>query len=236
VRVTRWLWRDTPAWEDAIVTEPPQSTSPPQSTEPAIVEWGGERRPMLSRLAGWYHPGLPWSLAGLGAVAMFGSLIGEWQVIDSSFTQSVIGTESIGLGSTPVWGVSWLFGATLLAVCSGLALAGQPQLRGFARTIGLAVATVQLGILVAATVNLSQQSALSFIDDSVEISLGRGLYAAFACVLLFGAALYLSMTTAAKTPAVVAEPVRGAGGRGPEDLVVGPADPLVHPTEDHTWR
>jgi hypothetical protein len=210
-------------------------TEPAQPPEPAVVEWGSERRGVLDRLTGWQHPRLSWALAVLGAVAMFGSLIGEWQVIDdpSIVTDAVVTDQfDVAIADTTVWGTGWLLGAMLLAICAGLGLAGQPAIRPYARTVGLVVAAVQLGILVAAAVNLSQDSVLLYDDETVEVTFGRGVYAAFASVLLIGAALYLARAPGPRTKPA-AEPARRTG---PEDLVVGPAEPLVHPTDDHTWR
>jgi hypothetical protein len=218
-----------------IVTEPPQHPpSSPEPPDPAVVEWGTERRGVLDRLAGWQHPRLSWALAGLGGVALLGSIIGEWQVIESPFGEEDP-TESLtmGIGNTLVWGAFWLVGGLLLAVCGVVALAGQPSLRPYARTVGLAVALVELGILIAGTVNLSRESIFASPIDQQDLAVGRGVYAAFASVVLIGAALYLARTVEWRVPAVVAEPALGGE---PEDLVVGPAEPLVHPAEDHPHR
>lgn len=215
------------------MTEPPEHSPPPEQPEPAVVEWGDERRGVLERLAGWQYPKLSWVLAGLGAVAMFGSLIGEWQVMNNPFEEEFASEPmSIGIGLTVVWGTYWLVGGLLLAVCGGVALAGQPSIRPYARTVGLAVAVVELGILVTAAVSLTRESIFAGPDETQELTLGRGVYAAFASVVLIGAALYLARPVESHAEAA-AEPARGGE---PEDLVVGPAEPLVHPTDDHTWR
>jgi hypothetical protein len=211
---------------------------PPQPPEPAVVEWGSERRGLLDRLVGarGWHPAIPRVLAGLGALAMFGSLIGEWQVVEQRFTpevgDDVVESQSLGIGVMFVWGMGWLVGAMLLGVCTVLALTGQPPIRRHARAIGLAVAAVQLGILAGAVVNLNDETVFGGVSDvGVEISLGRGLYAAFASVLLIAAALYLARMepTPRQRPASDQEPP--ASVDGPADLVVGPAEPMVRPTD-----
>jgi hypothetical protein len=206
------------ACDDACVTQP---TQPP---EPAVVEWGGERTGVFERLTagrGW-HPAVPWVLAGLGAVTMFGSLVGEWQLVDQGETLS------FGLTYTLVWGIGWVIGGMLLAICGGLALTGQPSMRHHARTIGLAAAAVNLGILAAAAVNLDRESLFAGPVEGVEVTLGRGVYAAFASVLLIGAAIYLARTQPTRLlrpdPALLT-------AEGPSDLTVGPAEPVAHPTD-----
>jgi hypothetical protein len=210
-------------------------TQPP---EPTVIEWGSQPRGRLSQLASWQHPRLSWTLAGLGAMAMFGSLIGEWQVVRDP---AAIGLDveegreviTLGIGLTLVWGPAWLIGAMLLAVCGGLALAGQPSIRSYARTVGLVVAVVELGVLAAAAVSLSREQLFTIGNQDIELGLGRGVYAAFASVLLLGAALYLIRTIQPVTPPA---PPPQRGGSDPEDLVVGPAEPLVQPADDHPWR
>jgi hypothetical protein len=202
-----------------------------EPAEPAVVEWGGgQRRGLLDRVTemrGW-HPAIPWVLAGLGAVAMFGSLVGEWQVLVQRFQDEVVGTETLRLGRTLVWGPAWLVGAMLLAVCAAVTMAGRPPLRHHTRTVGLALAGVQLGMLTAAVVNLNEETVYAGIDADAELSLGRGVYAAFASVLLIGAALYLARAEAA--PQRRPEPAHEAGD-GPADLAVGPAEPMVRPAD-----
>jgi hypothetical protein len=197
--------------------------------EPAVVEWGGERRGVLDRLIsfrGW-HPAVPWVLAGLGAIAMFGSLVGEWQVVERSFveipSEDTIGSEPLGIAYTLVWGMAWVIGGMLLAVCCGVALTGAPAIRPAVRTIGLAVAAVDLGLLAAAAASLDE-SLFVGPPSETEIALGRGVYAAFASVLLIGAAIYLARTRPSR---VRPEPEPVAAGDGPADLAVGPAEPRL---------
>lgn len=208
-------------------------SEPAQPAEPAVVALGGERTGGFERLIsvrGW-HPAVPRALAGLGGVAMFGSLVGEWQVVTppaGDLPGDGAGGDAFGLAYTLVWGMGWVVGGMLLAVCGGLTLAGQPAMRRYARTIGLVVAAVNLGILAAAAASLDGESLFVAPVQGVEITLGRGVYAAFASVLLIGAALWLARTEPTVRRRPEPEPVVGAG---PPDLTVGPAEPIVRPTD-----
>ena len=218
-----------------------------------MVEWGSERRLSLDRLTafrGW-HPAIPWLLGGLGVVAWFGSLVGEWQLIvrarttllsQSGITElDQLPIDSAGLGSLPVWGMGWLFGGTLLVICGCLAVAGKPPLREPARAIGLAVAVTNLGLLAATGLNLTQTSPYDGVYAGLDYRLGRGVYAAFASVVLLGAAIYLSRFQSRPAPRLAAKPVVDGPADltvgpadltvGPADLTVGPAEPMVHPTD-----
>lgn len=199
-----------------------------------MVEWGAERPARLDRLLsfrGW-HPAIPWVLGGLGALAMFGSLVGEWQVVGPSFEfeseEGLAQSQILGISFMPVWGVGWVIGGMLLAVCGWLALAGQPPIRRYARTIGLPVAAVDLALLAGAAVDLGSKSVFGLgMDSSLELSVGRGVYAAFAGVVLIGAALYL----AELRPRRLSRPAPEPAADGPADLTVGPAEPAGRPTD-----
>jgi hypothetical protein len=198
----------------------------PSEPAPAIVEWGTER-PRLSdrwgRLGSW-QLAIPAVLTGLGALALFGSLVGEWQVV-----QEVSGSEqvTIRIGSVLVWGVWWLVGGMLLASCGGLSLLGPFPLRPYTRAFGLVLAAVLLGMLVAATWELGEESVIVSAVDGFEISLGRGIYAAFASVVLFGSALVLAGGRVVGTAPDRPDPDPSSSYAGPADLTVGPAEPLT---------
>jgi hypothetical protein len=186
--------------------------------------------------ARWWHPGIPWALAGLGGLAMFGSLIGEWQVIpvgeDQGFPE--LDQFELGIGMLVGWGPAWLGGALLLATCAGLALVGTPPLRGYARSVGIVLAGVLLGFLVGAAVQLDQQSIWDPTVQS-DIQLGRGVYAAFASVALMGAGIFLSGDRRIGKAPLLAEPVEPPAD-APDDLAVGPAEPFQHVGDDQTLR
>lgn len=258
------------------MTEPQQGPPAPQQPgaaepppEPAVVEWGSARsagwaqladRDWWSRRFGWHRGAawwrrLAWVLAGLGALALFGSLVGEWQVVHQEARglelpgeQSDPEQVTFGVGAILVWGTGWLVGALLIAACCALALAGQPPVRRHARTIGLALAGVELGMLVAAAMELTQESLFVVVRADLEISLGRGVYAAFASVVLLGGALFVAgqdsgsgpEDTGSASAAAAGWPPGSAGPpapayQEPADLTVAPAEPFAHP-DGHHWR
>jgi hypothetical protein len=184
--------------------------------------------------ARWWHPGIPWGLAGLGGLAMFGSLVGEWQVIPLDAEQQFpeLDQVELGIGLVVGFGPAWLVGALLLATCAGLALVGTPPLKGYARGVGIVLAGVLLGFLVGAAVQLDQQSIW---DPTLQADprLGRGLYAAFASVVLVGGAIFLSGDRRIGKAPLLAEPIEPPVD-APTDLAVGPAEPFQHVGDDQT--
>jgi hypothetical protein len=218
--------------------------------EPATVEWGAaEPRGRVSAMTGalsgapirarWRRPAV-WALAGLGALAMFGSLVGDWQVISEDILANGGDDQAFGVGWLPGWGIWWMFAATLLPILVGLTLFAQPAINGHARMIGLVSAGVVLVVLAAASRNITRDSIYSGFGSEFEISAGRGLHLAFVAVALLAAAMWLA------SPGVVGD---GAGSTdnpggsrrrwwsrsepdevtgvddGPHDLSVDPAEP-----------
>lgn len=243
------------------MSEPQQPPPAPPPAEPAVVEWGSgrvggwaladgawwRRRFGWSRTPGWSRR-LAWVLAGLGALALFGSLVGEWQVLHQDAADFAFpGEESdperlaLGIGSVLVWGTGWLVGGLLIAACAALALAGQPPLRSHARTVGLALAAVELVLLAGAAVALTEESLYALGQPEIEISLGRGVYAAVASVVLLGGALFLAGPVPESSPAAPAAAGEDTAGppapayQEPADLTVAPAEPFAHP-DGHHWR
>lgn len=189
------------ACDDAPVTSEPEATT---------VEWGvSDRRPArFETLAGVrWRPSLLWALAGVGALAGFGSLVGEWLVI---FPPEGFGPpdgdrrQALGPGQLAGWGAWWILSATVLSIVVALTLFGQPAIRAYTRTVGLATAGVLAAVLVAATTGLSGMSPYqSFVfDDEYDYHTGRGLHLAFVFLALLGAALWLARpgSDAARAP------------------------------------
>jgi hypothetical protein len=191
----------------------------PPSSEPivqeSVVEFGAEpdqparpsrRRPNLS--------GFATSLANdrrvvplaavLGGVALFVSLISEWQVtmLDTSDIQSSVSgmqpipTDLVDLGG---WAAGYLVGLFLLAGATVLVLFGPVAGRRYARLLGLSSGGVLLGLLAALEPTLDDVSrTLGFAiryqvaADHVQQSDGRGVWCAIAGVAAVMIALYLA--------------------------------------------
>jgi len=215
-------------------------TEQPSEPPVTVVEWGSEtsRLAYLRRMR-WWHPAIPAVLAGLGALALFGSLVGEWQVVTEQFEDAFFADESEratpGIGQVLVWGPAWLVGATLLASCVGSSLFGPPPMRRYTRAVGLALAGALLIMLVAAVQDLREDYFLYSGIEGLDIDVGRGVYAAFGTVVLFGLALGLAGSSARTAPAAV--PAQRTApppdSDSPHDLTVGPAEPLTQLSDDH---
>jgi hypothetical protein len=166
---------------------------------PAVLEWGQSG---AAELRWWQRidPRLPRLFAGLAVVALTGSVAGEWQVTTINIIQIEPVTESMAVrfADTGAWGTGWLVGALLLLGCAGPALYGPAGVRPAARSAGLALAVGLRALLLGAASELSRFSLLDRgfgfggPDQGVEVTLGRGVYAAFATAALFAVALALS--------------------------------------------
>jgi hypothetical protein len=243
--------------------EPPPidlDTPPPQ----AVVEFGPEPAPRRR----WSTAGLGRSLAAdrrlvpvaaaLGAVAVLASLVSEWQVttIDATINgggevgQRLLPTDVTDLGAI---GTGYLVGLFPLVVIVILTLFGPSAGRRHLRLAGLSVGGTMLALLVAATASLAGESralpriwVLQLNDDGIVNTYGRGLWCAFAGVLLALLALHLADRhlpvggddAAVDDPPAVWTWRRGPGsederGRDEErELTVAPAQPFTTPPPD----
>jgi hypothetical protein len=213
--------------------------------EPTVVEWGGDddrRDPFtvvftpaqLRRYA--VYP-----LGALGAVAVFVSLLLDWQAVERNtneqdFVEPVTKFGIIGIFG---WGTGWIMGAMVLVGCTVLAVLGEAAARRHSRLIGLTTGGVLLGFLVAAAISLNHRS-LASADFPLEheYRLEPGVLLAFGSVLLLGAALWLAPRATADGTAsdrAETEPSRWAHNRRPRHAAdpagSGPADLSVAPTE-----
>lgn len=183
------------------MTEPMQ----PGVGEPEIVQWGSapERPSRLRWLVdpagrGWRDQRVAWALAALGALALFGSMLDTWQV--ATIPADTFGSDeqeiTAQLAALGSWGAAWMVFVTALVAGTGLAAFGSPALRPAARSIGLAIAGAQVGLLVVMTVSIGQSSALDnlfgfqFQQVELEYQFGRGIYLAYLGLALVGVALW----------------------------------------------
>jgi hypothetical protein len=254
---------------------PPQD--PEQAPQPAetVVEFGpeqdepraGRRRFSLTELAVGLaadRRAVPLA-AAVGAVALFASLISEWQVTQVN-GDSFIGGAAAG-GNRPMpsgvtdlgaLGGAYLGGLFVLTGAMVLVLYGPPAGRRYARLLGLSGGGVLLALLAALASSLSDTSRViftflttDFAEDQMQLSYGRGLWCAFFGVAAVLLALYLSgrheprtvVTATSTEDAVVVEtpeaPVVWSWRRPREDeetLPDAPYDLTVTSTKPFTSR
>lgn len=169
--------------------------------EPAVVAWGhdetdGPDRP-VHRLAGLGRDRrLPAVLAGLGAVAAFASLVGEWSVMTVPRTGPT-GEETIqvpaGVADVGNFGTGYLIGLLALAGCVALVLFGSPGARHNARVLALTLAGGLLVLLATGALALEQAAERRLFypaDEGFRLDYGRGLAMAFVAAALLGLAAY----------------------------------------------
>jgi hypothetical protein len=191
---------------------------PMPETGEAVVEFGpndgpdddAEATPRRRATAGAFLSGLAGDrrivplAAALGGVALFGSLISEWQLteVDGAFWgDGEVGTRPLETTVADLggWAGGYLSGLFLLVIAVVLALFGPPAGRRYARLAGLSAGGVLLAMVVALGSYLGEisrtvgQLGLSNLEeDQITISYGRGLWCAGAGVVLILAALILA--------------------------------------------
>ena len=158
--------------------------------------------------------------AALGAVAVFASLISEWQVTTDRRGRASATARSAAGCCRPTWPTwarsapAYLAGLFLLVAAVVLTMFGPPAGRRYARLAGLSVGGVLLGLLAALAVDAGRHepghrrasTSCSSTKISSSSAYGRGLWCAFAGVARGLLALYL-----ADRHARPVEPGRGAG-------------------------
>ena len=171
--------------------------------------------------------------AVVGGVALFASLISEWQVTQLQDAQLELGFGEnrpvpAGLADLGALGSGYVVGLLVLAVSVVLMLFGPPAGRGYARLIGLSVAGVQAGLLAALTQTLGAGTrsplglfAANLPEDQVQLTYGRGIWCAAVGVAAVALALWLAGRHLAAAPA---EPA------GPDD------ESASEPAEVWSWR
>jgi hypothetical protein len=190
----------------AMSQEPPIPRQDNRSTELAVMQWGdgdGDERARPRRVARFLAElrldrRLGPLVGGLGAVAGYASLVGEWTITtlpDGRGDGSTSLQVPAGVAEIGGFGIGYLFGLFGLVACLALVLFGAaPTVRHSARVAGLATAGSLLVVLLAATATLHDATERQFRFDPVggyQVEYGRGLVMAFAATALFGLAHYL---------------------------------------------
>lgn len=170
--------------------------------------------------------------AVLGGVALFASLVSEWQtttidtgVFNSEDGRQPIPTDLFDLGG---WSAGYMVGLFGLVAATVLVLFGPPAGRRYARLAGLSVGGVLLATLVALGPTLDDVSrTLGYAiryqvqRGQVAVADGRGLWCAVIGVVAVMVALYLAGRHTAPAPAPGA---------------ATPAEPAATADEASFWR
>ncbi|GAA2713811.1 hypothetical protein ACFY2R_04795 [Micromonospora olivasterospora] len=201
----------------------------------AVVEWGGAE-PTPPGRAGQALAGLtrdhrfPLVPAGLGAVAAFASLAGEWLVmtVPNSGPEGNSLRVPFGVSDLGGFGTTYLVGLIGLVAAVALALRGTAAARRNARVAGLALAAAVLGLLIATTSTLDDagKRALFYTSEGgFIVEYGRGLGMAFVACALLAAALHLAGRLDAPGDATTGQGAPGSdapGGDGSSADGTGP--------------
>jgi len=192
--------------------QPPSSAPPPQE---AVVEFGTESdEPSRPPRRHWHVSGLAVSLvadrrmvplaAVLAGVALFASLVSEWQTTSVDTTDfggiqsglQLVPTDLVDLGS---WGAGYLAGLFVLTGATVLALFGPGPGRRYAQLVGMSTGGVLLALLAAMAPTLDDVSrTLGYLvqytvePGRVQQSVGRGVWCGFVGVVLAMITLYLA--------------------------------------------
>jgi hypothetical protein len=206
-------------------------------TQPEVVEWGDADatgdpepdRPSFAGVAG--DPRVVMVAAVLGGLALFGSLISEWQItsIDGvAFGAGEVGLRplSVGLVELGAWGGGYLAGLFVLVAATVLMIFGPPAGRAYARLVTLSTGGMLLALLAAMLMELGENTralSIATVLNNQELQLvlayGRGGYCAVAGVL----AVTLAAVLAGRHLPAAVPAVRQATTETPE-------------TDDDVWR
>ena len=197
-----------------LMSTDPQAPGPGPAPPETVVEFGADPdRPAPRRRrwnAGEVLSGLaadPRAVplaAAVGAVALFGSLMSEWQitVMDTTpFGENRGGNRPLpaGIGELGALGGGYLAGLFVLAAATVLVLFGPAAGRRHARLVGLASGGVLLAVLAALAGSLDDTSravdtifTLDMDENQLQLSYGRGLWCGFVGVAAVLLALHLA--------------------------------------------
>jgi hypothetical protein len=217
----RWPVDGTPVIMVSMATDQQPGDAPASES---VVEFGPAPQTRPSRRR-WSTAGLVSSLAAdrrlvplaavLGGVALFGSLVAEWQITTVDTTafggiQPGNRTITAGVAELDGWGGGYLAGIFVLVATMALVLFGPPAGRRDARLVGLSCGGVLLAMLVAIAQGLAGTSrALDLVytialnPDQLQLSYGRGIWCAAVGVAAMTLALYLAGRHFPEPPAVV---------------------------------
>jgi hypothetical protein len=169
--------------------------------------------------------------AVIGAVALFGSLVSEWQITAVDTTafggiQPGNRTITAGIAELDGWGGGYLAGLLVLAATMALVLFGPPAGRRYARLVGMSCGAVLLAMLAAIAQSLKGTSralelvyTLALTPDQLQLSYGRGIWCAAIGVAAVTLSLYLAGRHIPEPPTVAEGTPAGAAPDTPTDAL-----------------
>jgi len=206
------------------MSQEPQADIGARLDEPAVVEFGADeparKRPGASQVLTAVRK--DWRLvpivAGLSAVAVFASLVGEWQTTTFTPQSLLIPPDQVpppstaGIADLGGFATGYLIGVFVMVGCTSLILFGRPAMRDQLRILGLTAAGISAAVLVGATVWLDGHSATYELarlffgsqGPTYDLTYERGLTMAYVGVVGFVIALYLAGRLIPAPPAQVA--------------------------------
>lgn len=211
-------------------------------SDPVVVEFGPEPPP--SRRAS-FLTGLAIDrrvvplAAALGMLALFASLVSEWQVtkIDATVFRDVqTGSRTFRatVAELDGWGTAYLVGMFFLTAAVVLTLAGPAPGRAYARLAALSTGGVMLAVVAAVWSSLDEKTWVAgqldvsgLESDQMELTTGRGPWCAAAGIVLVLLAMYLAGRRIPEAPAAAWRRPPAEEDEGPPDapfeLTVAPA-------------
>jgi hypothetical protein len=216
----------------------PATAEPTPAEAGSIIAFGTDgsrrRRPRFSA-TGW-AAGLAGDrrlvplAATLSAVALFASLMSEWQItaVDATvFDDGQVGAKPLPttIADLGAWGGGYLTGLFVLAAATVLVIFGPAPGRRYARLVGLSTGGVLLGLLAAVAAELGGSSRtlgqafmIQLGQDQVRLAYGRGLWCALFGVAAAMLALHLAgrhMAPGEASPAAADDGQQAAGAPPP---------------------
>ena len=199
-----------------VVMSPDPPPADVGSTPESVVEFGTDPGAARPRRRRWSFSALALSLAAdrrlvpiaavLGGVALFASLVSEWQVtaMDAAqFGGTLSGNQPVptDVGQLGAWGAGYLVGLFVLVGAAVLLFFGPPAGRRYAWLAGLSTGGLLLALLVALAPTLDDTSRtldavfkFGLSDSQFALSTGRGVW----CALIGVAAVTLSIYLAGR--------------------------------------
>lgn len=167
-----------------------------------VLEWGSSEARSDRGRSSWADrlvlpPVTPYVLAGLGAIAYFVSISQPWRVYKIEPAQLGLISDTAGFADRHEYaltlglGLAYSVAALALAAVFPMVLMGSQRMKRVGTGVGVALAVMCLAQL-AAVVSLAGKDSVWYESTSelrLTVESQTGMYASFAAVIAFGAAI-----------------------------------------------